>query len=110
MRKKLSAVRFRRKQGGLDILLLLIILGVGVFLRFDTLASVSLGNDELSALQRTRFDSFPEMIQKGVIPDGHPAFVQSFLYVYTGLVLRLPDPFPVRACRDPFLALRLPDR
>ncbi len=81
----------------IESLLLLTVVIIGAFLRFDTLSTVSLGNDELSALMRTDFDSFSEMIEKGVRPDGHPALVQSFLYFYTGMVgvssdllLRLP--------------------
>ncbi|MFB6258883.1 MAG: glycosyltransferase family 39 protein [Flavobacteriales bacterium] len=70
----------------LDLFLLLIILAVGAFLRFDTLNEISLGNDELSALTRTKFGSFGKMIEKGVLPDFHPALVQTFLYFYTGLV------------------------
>lgn len=41
--------------------------------------------DELSAWSRLHFDSFSDLIQLGVMPDGHPAGVQVFLYYYTML-------------------------
>lgn len=41
--------------------------------------------DELSALSRLRFDSFSELFDKGIRPDGHPAFVQFFLYIWTSV-------------------------
>jgi len=41
--------------------------------------------DELSALSRLGFQNFSELIEKGVRPDGHPAFVQTFLYLWTGI-------------------------
>ncbi|NQV54179.1 MAG: glycosyltransferase family 39 protein [Flavobacteriales bacterium] len=41
-------------------------------------------HDEISALLRTRFDSFSELIAQGVRVDGHPGFVQWFLWVWTG--------------------------
>ncbi len=36
--------------------------------------------DELSGLQRTQFDSFSELIEKGVKIDAHPALVQVIIY------------------------------
>jgi hypothetical protein len=41
--------------------------------------------DELSALNRLEYNSFSELIKKGVMPDAHPALVQVFLYYYTSL-------------------------
>ena len=38
--------------------------------------------DELSALNRLEYNSFNELIQKGVMPDAHPALIQVFLYYY----------------------------
>ncbi len=46
---------------------------------------LSLSNDELSALTRARFDSFGEMISKGVYIDFHPAGVQTFIYYWIKL-------------------------
>ncbi|NNC83868.1 MAG: hypothetical protein HKN79_09835 [Flavobacteriales bacterium] len=42
--------------------------------------------DELSALSRTRFEGFTELIEQGVLTDFHPALVQTFLWIWTGLV------------------------
>ncbi len=54
----------------------------GVVLRFYHLGITSLSNDELSALTRTRFSGFHELIEKGVAVDGHPALVQVFLFYW----------------------------
>ena len=62
---------------------LAIILLIGAVFRFYHLGYTSLSNDELSALVRTRFTSFSELIEKGVAVDGHPAFVQVLLYYWT---------------------------
>lgn len=56
----------------------------------------SYSNDELSALSRTVFTSFNDLINKGVLVDFHPAGVQVFLYYWVKLfgmdewVVRLP--------------------
>lgn len=55
----------------------------GAVLRFRDLGSVSMTADEVSALLRLQFHSFGEMIDKGVRPDGHPAFVQVLLWFWT---------------------------
>ncbi len=65
-----------------DAIFVLIIL-VGAVLRLYDFSHWSLSNDELSALNRLRFDSFSDLIQNGVRPDGHPAFTQVFLYYWT---------------------------
>ena len=59
------------------------ILIAGAVLRFRDLGSVSMTADEVSALLRLQFHSFGEMIDKGVRPDGHPAFVQVLLWFWT---------------------------
>ena len=66
-----------------DQIILLIILLLAAFLRFYNYAGWSLSNDELSALSRLQFDSFSEMIEKGVmLGDFHPAGVQVFLWFW----------------------------
>ncbi|MFZ4414916.1 MAG: hypothetical protein ACOYOV_17650, partial [Bacteroidales bacterium] len=62
----------------IDSILIFIILAVGVILRFYKFTEIPFTNDELSALYRARFDSFHELIAKGVLIDGHPAGVQVF--------------------------------
>lgn len=61
------------------------ILLLALILRCYNLFSIPYTHDELSGLLRTRFDSFGELIAKGVQVDGHPAFVQVFLYYWTKL-------------------------
>lgn len=61
------------------------ILLLALILRCYDLFSIPYTHDELSGLLRTRFDSFSELIAKGVKIDGHPAFVQVFLYYWTKL-------------------------
>ncbi len=63
-----------------DYILLFIILLVGSVLRFHNLGDISFSNDELSALTRARFDSFHELIEKGIKVDGHPALVQTMMW------------------------------
>lgn len=64
--------------------ILIIILIVGAALRLYNYSEWSLSNDELSALNRLRFDSFHEVIEEGVkLNDMHPPGVQTFLYILT---------------------------
>src|SRR5689334_21187724 len=63
-----------------DTLLLFVILVAAAWLRFYHLGDISFSNDELSALTRARFDSFHELIEKGVKADGHPALVQVMIW------------------------------
>lgn len=55
------------------------ILLVGIVLRFYNYPNVQFTFDEVSALNRTHFKTFSELIDKGVKIDGHPAGVQVFL-------------------------------
>jgi hypothetical protein len=78
-------------------ILLIIILMVAAAMRFYNLAGWSLSNDELSALNRLRFDTLGEMLLQGVkLGDFHPAGVQVFLWFWTAIfgnsvwVVRLP--------------------
>ncbi len=80
-----------------ETIILLGIIAIGALLRFYNLSGFSLSNDELSALTRLRFDSFSDMLELGVKQnDMHPAGVQIFLYLWTGVfgngafVVRLP--------------------
>lgn len=74
---------------------LAIILLIAALLRFYKL-DFSFTNDELSAISRLNFDTFKDLIQRGVKVDGHPAFTQVFLYYWTAWfgntewVVRLP--------------------
>lgn len=68
-----------------DTLLILLILLVGAILRFYDYTGIPFTHDELSALIRTRFDNFHDLIRNGVKVDGHPAGVQVFLYYWIKL-------------------------
>lgn len=73
-----------------------LVMVAGAVLRLYDFTAWSLSNDELSALNRLRYDGFLELMREGVKPDFHPPFVQVFLYYYTSLagvqpfVVRLP--------------------
>ena len=63
----------------------LIILLVAAILRFFNYFEVPFTHDEFSALFRLQVESFRELIDTGVKPDGHPAGIQVFLYYWTML-------------------------
>ncbi len=78
---------------------LLLVSGImlaGAIMRFYNYQTLSLFNDELSALTRLRVDRFADLIRLGVMPDMHPAGIQVFLWFLTRLfgnseaVVRLP--------------------
>jgi len=66
------------KQNSAIILLLLI----ACVLRFYNFFGLQYTYDELSALNRLEYTSLNELVQKGVMPDAHPALIQVFLYYY----------------------------
>ena len=69
---------------------------IGAVLRFYGFSDWSLSNDELSALSRTNFSSFSELVNQGIWVDGHPALIQIFEFYWVQLFgnkvfyLRLP--------------------
>ena len=80
----LQATKFKRIQLANKAVLFLI-LSVTIVLRFFNYFDIPFTHDEFSALFRLKFDSFPELIEKGVKVDGHPAGVHVFLYYWTKL-------------------------
>lgn len=69
-----------------DTILLGIILMAGAVLRFYDYGSLPYSFDEFSALFRTRFDNFSDLIRYGVVTtDTHPAGVQVFMYYWVKL-------------------------
>ncbi len=68
-----------------DNLLLIAILLIAAILRFWNFANMPYMHDELSALSRTHFNSLSELITNGARTDGHPIFIQVFLYYWTML-------------------------
>jgi hypothetical protein len=77
------------------IIFLVIIISC-IFLRTIPLFEYQYTLDELSGLDRTRFNSFSELIDKGVKIDAHPAFVQTLIYYfsrffgYANWIIKLP--------------------
>ena len=65
--------------------ILFFILILAAILRFNNYSSFSLFNDELSVLNRLRFDSLRELIIGGIWVEGHPAGVQIFLFYWIKL-------------------------
>lgn len=64
---------------------ILFILLLGAVLRFWNYVNLPYCHDEISALLRTRFETFSELISQGVMPDGHPAGTQVLLWFWTKL-------------------------
>ncbi len=62
-----------------------IILVTATVLRFIKYPEIPFTHDEFSAIFRLNFESFAEMIEKGVRIDGHPAGIQVFLWYWTKL-------------------------
>jgi hypothetical protein len=62
--------------------ILILILGVSTILRFYRFQGIPFMHDEFSAFFRTEFNSFNDLIEYGVRPDGHPAGIQVFLYYW----------------------------
>lgn len=65
-----------------DTLLLAIILIIAVFLRFWNFTEMPFMYDELSALSRTTFSNFSDLIEQGIRIDAHPAGIQVFLFYW----------------------------
>ena len=76
--------------------LFVFILAICIVLRFLPLFDYQFTLDELSGLDRTRFNSFGELIEKGVKIDAHPALIQVIIYYlsqffgYTNWIIKLP--------------------
>ncbi|MBA2613565.1 MAG: glycosyltransferase family 39 protein [Bacteroidetes bacterium] len=67
-----------------------------IILRLMPLFNYQFTLDELSGIDRTHFNSFGELIEKGVKIDAHPALVQVLIYYisqffgYTNWIIKLP--------------------
>lgn len=74
------------KYGWVNTAALLLILLTAAGLRLWDFAALPFMHDEFSALFRTHYDTFSELIKLGVMQnDSHPAGVQVFLYYWTKL-------------------------
>jgi mannosyltransferase len=63
-----------------EILLLILIVALGTFLRFYNLGEPSCFNDELETLRMANYSSLGEMMNEGIIPDVHPPAYQILMY------------------------------
>ena len=68
-----------------DTYLLVLIITVASATRFYNYFQIPFTHDEFSALFRTYYTGFSDLIEKGVLIDGHPAGIQVFLYYWTRL-------------------------
>ena len=55
---------------------------IAAILRFYKFSEIPYTLDELSALLRTNYDSYTDLINLGILRDGHPAGIQSFLFYW----------------------------
>ncbi|MHB8260083.1 MAG: glycosyltransferase family 39 protein [Bacteroidia bacterium] len=62
--------------------LIVLILVIAFLLRFIPLFEYEFFFDELSALDRIRYTTFADLINKGIKVDVHPAFIQLFLFFW----------------------------
>jgi hypothetical protein len=69
-------------QKNIDRILLGCVLLTAFLLRVYRLPSIPFMHDEFSAIFRTQYDSFSELIEKGVMVDGHPPAIQVFLFYW----------------------------
>ncbi|WNJ20054.1 glycosyltransferase family 39 protein [Pontibacter sp. G13] len=76
---------FRKGKDSFYTWVLLVIVLVGLLVRVAPLGDWPWTHDELSALSRLEYDTFGDLLEFGIKPDGHPAGVQVFLYYWTGL-------------------------
>lgn len=99
------------KKAFLPQAILLLVLFAGVFLRAYDWMAIPFTHDEYSALFRTGYDTFGELIEKGVANDVHPAGVQVFLNYWIALVGDQPYlvklPFLVCGLGSIFLTYRI---
>lgn len=65
--------------------LLLIIVAVGALVRLWNYSSMPFTYDEMSALKRTGFSSFSDLIHQGVKIDAHPPLIQVFLNYWVAI-------------------------
>lgn len=62
---------------------LLLIVAVGIVVRVYQFSSLPFSHDEFSALHRTGYATFGELLAKGVRTDAHPAFAQVLVHYTT---------------------------
>ena len=61
--------------------LIVMIVSAGALLRLWRFEEIPFTHDEYSAVIRTGYDTFGELIRRGVMVDGHPAWVQWMMWL-----------------------------
>ncbi len=67
-------------------LILFIVIAIGIILRFYDFFNIPYTHDEFGAVSRANVKSFATLINVGVMPDGHPAGIEVFLYLWVKIV------------------------
>jgi 4-amino-4-deoxy-L-arabinose transferase-like glycosyltransferase len=67
-------------------IILFLILIIATILRTINIGKIAYMHDELSVLSRLDYNSFSELIRKGVLPDFHPPLVQVFIFYWVKVV------------------------
>lgn len=75
-----------------NALFLGLILLAGLVLRCMEIDKSVFFYDEVSAILRTNYSSFSELIEKGVVPDGHPAGMQVLIWIGSVFLFMGNDP------------------
>ncbi len=94
--------------------ILVLLLVVAAIVRFYNFAEIPFTHDEFSALSRLHYDTFSTLIREGVMPDGHPAGIQVFLYYWVRLfgseewIVKLP--FTIFGLLSVWLVYKIADR
>ncbi|MBN2746352.1 MAG: glycosyltransferase family 39 protein [Bacteroidales bacterium] len=95
-----------KKHGHWIIIAILTVASLAI--RYYFSLDFSLSNDELSAVNRLNYSNLSDLIQSGIMPDGHPAGVQIMLWYITKWFGNTPEnirlPFIILSSLAPFFA------
>ena len=83
MRKNSNMLLDNTKHSRTHAIALIVITTIGAVLRLVGFFECPFTHDELSAIGRLQFDSFMDLIRGGVMIDGHPAGVQTFMWFWS---------------------------
>ena len=95
----------------IDSVLLGLILFIAFILRTYNIFQIPFTHDEFSAIFRTQFSSFHDLIEQGVKVDGHPPLIQVFLYYWIAIFgiseFWIKLPFIISGVASVFLAYKI---
>ncbi|MCB0761759.1 MAG: glycosyltransferase family 39 protein, partial [Flavobacteriales bacterium] len=83
------------RKPSLHLVVLILVMTSGVVMRFWNAFEIPLTYDEYSSLYRAQVAGFQEVLDQGILTDAHPAFTNTFLYVWlkvahTPFLIKLP--------------------